>query len=462
MSTTPLDRRADCKSAEYDPEYVPTAVVLFKLEYPVLNKKEITSIVRNSRYSLRESYIRVLALKDILDRFNICDHAGNEDSNEDFNSISFEKIAGLMQELDQVQETIRLEERAYEEELSDIRKAELFKFQEAIDLAKLSSEPEPPSCGCCFTEFKDDNDILICSEGHIFCHECIVRFVENVLGESKYNMSCITVGGCPGKFKREEIEPLIPQKSLQLLDKMQQRSEIIERGAKIVICPFCDFFTSDDDFDAMEGMNFKCLNAGCKIVSCPYCNEVAHLPRSCASVRQEKEAKHEDTKLDAKHKIEEAMTQALVRTCAKCKQRFVKTGGCNKMTCPRCRNTQCYVCGKAAIDYTHFGSGTETGRNPCPLEDDLAARHTNEVAEAARKATASLLKENKALSTDDIIVAVPNQNENLNNGYKQNGELSFGPIRHGRVLGARAMDHPYVLPPLPPQPKAPGRRRANQ
>ena len=44
-------------------------------------------------------------------------------------------------------------------------------------------------------------------------------------------------------------------------------------------------------------------------------------------------------------KLEEALTQARVRECGKCKTRFFKTEGCNKMTCA-CGALMCYVCRK--------------------------------------------------------------------------------------------------------------------
>ncbi len=53
--------------------------------------------------------------------------------------------------------------------------------------------------------------------------------------------------------------------------------------------------------------------------------------------------------------IEEALTKARVRECRKCKSRFYKIEGCNKMTCT-CGALMCYICRAdiTTIGYGHF------------------------------------------------------------------------------------------------------------
>lgn len=50
-----------------------------------------------------------------------------------------------------------------------------------------------------------------------------------------------------------------------------------------------------------------------------------------------------DLQLKARTFVEETMTKALVRKCWKCKRRFIKSGGCNVMTCT-CGALTCYHC----------------------------------------------------------------------------------------------------------------------
>ncbi len=58
------------------------------------------------------------------------------------------------------------------------------------------------------------------------------------------------------------------------------------------------------------------------------------------------------------------------------------------MTCtrPGCGNIQCYVCHKSC-DYNHFNDEARGGKKGnCPLFDDTAERHDNEVRAAQRSA----------------------------------------------------------------------------
>ena len=54
------------------------------------------------------------------------------------------------------------------------------------------------------------------------------------------------------------------------------------------------------------------------------------------------------------------------RTCYRCKKKFVKEDGCNKMTCT-CGAKMCYVCRQPVTDYMHFNGQGGTATNKCPL-----------------------------------------------------------------------------------------------
>lgn len=106
-------------------------------------------------------------------------------------------------------------------------------------------------------------------------------------------------------------------------------------------------------------------------------------------------------KLSAKHVVEEAMSNALIRKCNKCKNPFLKESGCNKMKC-MCGNTQCFVCSSDVTDYTHF---TEMGEGEkCPLYGDTDALLTRNVATAQEQTIQRLLATRTSLNDDDVRV----------------------------------------------------------
>ena len=89
-----------------------------------------------------------------------------------------------------------------------------------------------------------------------------------------------------------------------------------------------------------------CKNLYCGRISCTKCNQCWKPLHVCYEAEQN----------SLRTTVELAMSQALIRTCPRCKVRFVKEMGCNKMTCPTCKVCVCYTCGKDITQegYQHF------------------------------------------------------------------------------------------------------------
>lgn len=127
-------------------------------------------------------------------------------------------------------------------------------------------------------------------------------------------------------------------------------------------------------------MIFHCPDADCAQETCRNCLEPAHIPLKCSEVEKKSETQ-------GRLRVEEAITAAKIRTCPKpgCGKKFVKTDGCNKMTCPGCQTWSCYICRALIIQgvgYKHFCQTPHCQHKDnckaCPLyskveEDDLRA-----------------------------------------------------------------------------------------
>ena len=71
-------------------------------------------------------------------------------------------------------------------------------------------------------------------------------------------------------------------------------------------------------------------------VSCRLCKERSHIPLSCQEYRKE-------NGMSERRVIEEARTEALIRTCHKCKLRIMKIDGCNKVVCTGCYSGKAFA-----------------------------------------------------------------------------------------------------------------------
>lgn len=135
-------------------------------------------------------------------------------------------------------------------------------------------------------------------------------------------------------------------------------------------CPKCGY-----QADLPENLVvFQCPVEDCRYESCRHCGQAAHVPLRCEEVAKQN---RED---EGRLKVEEAMANAKIRTCPQCKASFVKSDGCNKMTC-RCGAYVCYICRQKIRDYSHFCQAPHCNHKKCGKcvlhsnaeEDDLRA-----------------------------------------------------------------------------------------
>ncbi|KAF2452758.1 hypothetical protein BDY21DRAFT_358265 [Lineolata rhizophorae] len=106
-----------------------------------------------------------------------------------------------------------------------------------------------------------------------------------------------------------------------------------------------------------RGYKFSCLRPTCRKSSCLRCGARWRDMHRCFA-----------SSLEAlRRAVENAAADAVKRTCPACGTSFVKSSGCNKLTCP-CGYTMCYVC-RAHVGtregYTHFCQHFRERPGPC-------------------------------------------------------------------------------------------------
>ncbi|KAI0398845.1 hypothetical protein F4802DRAFT_591810 [Xylaria palmicola] len=96
-----------------------------------------------------------------------------------------------------------------------------------------------------------------------------------------------------------------------------------------------------------RGLKFNCQNPNCGRASCMSCSKAWVDIHVC----------HESSLIALRTQVEQAMSMAIKRVCPRCSTSFVKTAGCNKLTCI-CGYKMCYVCrkdiGASNEGYQHF------------------------------------------------------------------------------------------------------------
>ncbi|KAG0261093.1 hypothetical protein DFQ27_003157 [Actinomortierella ambigua] len=286
-------------------------------------------------------------------------------------------------------------------DMAEISKAE----REAENLREYTERGELMTCGCCYDEEIPANRVTTCGEGHMFCLECGRRAAENVIGMSRTELKCLA-SDCTSTFNDAEARRFLSKHVFDRLMRIRQQKELEKAGIEsLVECPFCPYAAIVENEDDKE---FRCESPKCRAVSCRLCKAITHIPLTCEEYAKQRD---EDHVLAAQHKAEEEMSKALIRECTKCKTRFFKEEGCNKMTCPTCMTVTCYLCKKEIRNgYAHFDPTPANSKaaNPslCRLWEDTKARHEREVREAKEKALGQLQQENPYV-VDKLRLDVP-------------------------------------------------------
>lgn len=284
------------------------------------------------------------------------------------------------------------------------------------------------TCGCCFEETVPLNRIVICDAdpAHSFCFTCVSGLAESQVGLMKYEMKCMDATNCKASLSWSAIAKAIDIKTFDRLEFNKQQAEIMAAGLEgLEQCPFCDFKAICDTVDVNPV--FACQNPECQVVSCRKCHLESHLPKTCEEHKKEND-------LTARHRVEEARSDAVMRTCPKCKVKIIKEDGCNKMVCSTCRTFMCYECQEDLSKlgpnvYNHFN---KPGAK-CSLYDRVGVdRHEVEADDAEREAIRKAKEEDSSIDETRLRVET---------GKPKPTALDLHPARDMFMRHANRQDH---------------------
>ncbi|MCJ8746433.1 hypothetical protein PDJAM_G00141700 [Pangasius djambal] len=259
----------------------------------------------------------------------------------------------------------------YEQKAKEMAEHEDFLLALQVNEEQYQKDGQLIECGCCCGEFAFE-EMTQCSDGHLFCKECLVKYAqEAVFGSGRSELSCME-GSCTCSFPTSELEKVLPENILCKYYERQAEEAVAATCAdELVRCPFCNFPALLDK----EISLFSCPNPRCRKESCRKCHVLwkEHAGKTCEQVLERDEIR-------LRVAFEERMTAARVRKCHKCSTGLVKSEGCNRMSC-RCGAFMCYLCREPINGYNHFCQHARSPGAPCrqckkcslwtdPTEDD--------------------------------------------------------------------------------------------
>merc|ERR1719347_2194685 len=258
------------------------------------------------------------------------------------------------------------------------RRIEKQKEKRSKELANAKKSGSIFECQCCFDDEAFLSEVVMCEGGCMFCRDCVKRGLGVQIGDNKTDLACLA--SCGQTFLPPTLESVLSKSTFQQLMARRQLEEIKEAGlADLVQCPACNFAVIiSEPLDTVKV--FKCGNPLCGRETCRLCKEESHTPLACDEVEKDEEVRQ-------RINLENRMTEAMIRECPKCKKKFFKEEGCNKMKC-ECGQSMCYLC-RAPIpgSYIHFyGQGTSPVKGKCPLWSENQNIHKHEIAKVVEEA----------------------------------------------------------------------------
>ncbi|RWA09698.1 hypothetical protein EKO27_g5401 [Xylaria grammica] len=381
------------------PEYAALARLLISQDFPRVPQIAIRNLLLENKKSVFETYT---AMDEKLRNWDDVNIPWKEKKTLTKTRCEFtpERISDLDINAYKIEERAAFTEFLAARELRAAKNAKIaVGVEEQNNFLRAQIEGQTADCGICFEECALNRMVQCQGETlHWFCRNCLRSQAEAQIGMAKYELTCMSLDGCSAGFSRTQRALFLDRKLTVALDRIEQEAVLRMAGIEnLETCPFCPYAA---EYPPVEiDKEFRCDNLHCQQVSCRLCRKETHIPKTCAEADA-------DRGRDARHILEEAMSEALIRRCNQCHNPFVKQDGCNKIRCTKCGTLQCDVCRKTIKDYSHFDDlrrGGKTGQ--CPLFDVSQERYEKEVSNAEAAVRKKVVEENPDL--DEAALRIP-------------------------------------------------------
>ncbi|KAF7980381.1 hypothetical protein HWV62_38851 [Athelia sp. TMB] len=203
------------------------------------------------------------------------------------------------------------------------------------------SEPEPFVCPICFDDTQTKTLALEC--GHQFCTDCWTAYVESkVRDESELSIQCMAEGCsliAPDAFI---TTTLAGDKAAQ--DRFHELDirHFVGSNPNLKYCPApsCTFTVSCPAASSKSSLVSVVPTVACEAQHkfCFGCSiDGDHRPVICGVAKMWLKKCHDDSETAN-------WIKSNTKECSKCQSTIEKNGGCNHMTCKKCKHEFCWVC----------------------------------------------------------------------------------------------------------------------
>eukprot|EP01111_Echinosteliopsis_oligospora_P013764 TRINITY_DN5019_c0_g1_i1.p1 TRINITY_DN5019_c0_g1~~TRINITY_DN5019_c0_g1_i1.p1 ORF type:complete len:436 (-),score=103.57 TRINITY_DN5019_c0_g1_i1:177-1484(-) len=201
--------------------------------------------------------------------------------------------------------------------------------------SKVSTTVKPSRTAdeCCIcSDDLDDGNACILDCNHTFCDGCLTQYLTIHINEGKsLDITCMA-HKCKGRIPDKLIKRLVDDKVYTKYMAFVSKS-FVEDNPNIQWCPRpkCGNAVKSDSKNISEAM------CSCGYKFCFKCNKEAHAPATCSMMREWAKKCKDDSETSN-------WISANTKDCPKCHSSIEKNGGCNHMTCRKCKHEFCWIC----------------------------------------------------------------------------------------------------------------------
>ncbi|KAL4473891.1 hypothetical protein ABPG74_022755 [Tetrahymena malaccensis] len=190
------------------------------------------------------------------------------------------------------------------------------------------------TCNICCLSYQRDYFYTLDSCNHLFCKNCILKYLENCINTSQVLKIKCPDENCKVEFTDQILQKILDTKTFQKYQKFKEL-KIINSDPTLKWCnrPGCSFYCKIN-------LNSPMITCKCGHQMCFQCGNNWHEGKTCDEVIQEE--------------FQGAIQKYVISFCPTCKSKVQKASGCNRIFCPICSQSFCWICRTPNISYAHF------------------------------------------------------------------------------------------------------------